>query len=517
MAQFKKVFTPDSTVLQEPSYFTATKVVETDIPGKQLMVAGTMIAQDTGNYFRIAAYNQLSDLHGNSQALFIYEDTSQFVFQGPKAYCAAYGGNGEFYTGIGSNNKQIVYKSNSNGDLLWSRTAHHHEFYSMQWEGNSLIAMGQDESVQGAHDFSLWRLNPDGSEAGGRMYGTTGFEQPQRVELIRGSLMLVGSSFQSGAFSLLVAKVDTGLNQVWGHTYTIGTKTTVGYSILAPLDGHGYFVTGVAKGGTDSLFVMRLDDNGQQVWAKLYSIAGASESNNWSSALDPATGGIVLVGSYRTTGYLRPWGFMVDSVGAVQWSYDYGDPGVNTDETLNDVIYCNQDGYFYTVGDRVEVDSNLFLRRTFMVKFAADSGSIPCDSIIQVTSAPTSFTMSGNTAEEPFSANAHFPIGIFISTNMMVETQCTVLVGLVDGLPKEGLFSIVNPSSGLLDMRAEVPLGGGVLRVHSLSGAVMLERRLDEGMVREQFSLSGIAAGMYMVTLEGEGWRYPSLRWVVQR
>lgn len=516
-AQFKKIFSPDSSVLKEPSYFTANKVVETDIPGKELLIVGTLMTQDTGNYYRISAYTQLCDLHGNSQSTYLYEDTSAFVFQGPKAYCAAYGGNGEFYTGIGSNNNQIVFKSNSNGEMLWARKAHHHEFYSLAWEGTTLLALGQDESVQGVHDFSLWRLNPDGSEVVGNMFGTTGFEQPQRVERIRGALMMVGSSFQNGAFSLMVIKADSNLHHVWGYPYTLGTKTTVGYSVLEPLDGQGYFVTGVAKGGTDSLFVLRLDDDGQPVWGKLYSIAGASESSNLGAAMDPETGGIILVGSYRTTGYLRPWGMMVDSTGAVQWSYDYGTPGPNTDEALNDVIYCKADSYFYSVGDMVQVDSNQFLRRTFAVKFAADSGAIPCDSVIMVTSTSATFVAGPNGFEEPFSANSHFPMGNFISTNLMVETQCTVLVGIRENLPAQGLFSIVNPSRDVLDMRAEVPLGGGVLRVHGLSGAVIEERQVDEGAVHERIPFAGIAAGIYLVTLEGEGWRYPSLRWVVQR
>lgn len=516
-AQFKKVFEPDTAILHPPSFFTAIKVVETDLPGRELFVTGTIITQDSGGAYRIAAYTLLTNLHGEPQAMHIFEDTSQFVFQGPKAYGACYGGNGELYMGVGTNNKQVILKSTASGQLLWAKAANHHEFYSLLCEGNTMVSLGQDESIQGAHDFSLQRLNAsDGSFQLGKMFGTTGFENPQKVARIGMDYLMVGSSFQTSNFDLMVVRADSGFNTVWGKTYTIPNKTTVGYAIGKPREGSGYVVTGGMRGGVDTLFVLRLDAAGNPLWARHYAIAGATEATNYVMVVDPESGGYLLAGAYRATGYLRPFVFMTDSVGNVQWARDYGEPGVDTDEFLNDVIYCHADGFFYGVGDRVEVDSNNFWHKVFAIKIAADSGTVPCDSALAVTSGPLAFQAGLTTFEEPFLSNADYPIGNLFPVRMNVETRCSIIAGIQD-VPLTGIFQLENPSTGELHLKVEVPWGGGTLQVMSLRGECVWESRLEEGLQQVSHSLSQLSAGLYLVTVQGEGWRYPARRWAVQR
>lgn len=519
-AQFKKVFEPDSVILNSPSFFSAVKVVETDIPGKELMVAGTLTTQDSGGIYRLAAYQLLMDLHGVPKAMHIFEDTSAFVFQGPKVYGACYGGNGTFYLVMGTNSNQVVMKTDTSGQMLWARKTHHHEFYSAICEGNTVVSFGQDESFQGAHDFQLQRLNGDGSFDKGKMFGTMGFENPVKVENIGGSYLMVGSSFQTSTFDLMTVKADANLDQIWGHSYIVPGKSTLGYGIVEPLNGNGYMVSGTMRGGVDSLFLLHLDANGNPGWSKTYSIAGATETANYSLAVDPETGGYLLAGSYRTTGYLRPFIFMTDSLGNVQWARDYGAPGVNSDEFINDLNYCQADGYFYAVGDVVDVDSNQYIHKILAVKIAADSGTVPCDSALLVTTSTTTFQIGANTFEEPFQANAHHPMGNLLpDVRMNVETRCTVIVivGNELGIPLSGFFEFPNPSMGALKLKAEVPLGGGILRVQSLQGTILMEHQLPEGLIEQGFDFPNLSNGLYLVSLQGEGWRYPTKRWVVQR
>lgn len=518
-AQFKKVYEPDSVLLNSPSYFTAVKVVETDLPGKELMVAGTLTTQDSGGTYRLSAYQMLLNLHGIPQAMHIFEDTSAFVFQGPKTYTACYGGNGQFNIGVGSNNNQVILKTDTAGQLIWAKKARHHEFYSLLCEGTSVVCLGQDESVQGAHDFQLQRLNADGSFERGTMYGTQDFESPQRVANIGGNYVMVGNTFGINGFVLMVIKADSAFNLQWGHGYEIPGKMSLGYGIGEPLDGNGYIVSGTVRGGTDSLYLLRLDVNGNPLWSRFYSIQGATETSNLAMVVDPETGGYLLTGSYRKTGYLRPFIFMTDSLGAVEWAWDYGTPGVNTDEVLNDIIHSQNDGYFYAVGDMVEVDSNQFIHKVFTVKIAADSGATTCDSALQVTSVPATFQKSGSTFEEPFSINSDYPIGNLYPVRMEVETRCSVIVivGNAAGIPLAGVFQFPNPSAGQLNLTAEVPIGGGTLRVLSMQGTVLLEQRLDAGLQEREYDFPSLSNGLYLVTLEGDGWRYPTKRWALFR
>jgi hypothetical protein len=514
-AQFKKVFEPDSAVLLSPSYFTAIKVMETDIPGQELAVVGTLTTQDSGGTYRLACYSMLADLEGNPQAFHIFEDTSAFVFTGPKAYGACYNGNGEIYIALGTNGAQVILKTLATGQMVWARSALHHEFYSMVCDGGSVVALGQDESIQGAHDYALERLNVDGSLVNANMYGTLEFETPQKVAKIKGSYLVTGSSFQSGSFQTMVVKADSGLNQIWGKCYTAANKSTLSFAIAQPKYESGYMVSGVARGGVDSLFLLKLDAAGTPEWSKFYGITGATECNNYTLAVDPETGGYLVAGGYRKTGYLRPYIFMTDSMGNVLWARDYGAPGVDTDEFLNDLLYCQADGFFYAVGDMVEIDSNQFIHKVFTVKIAADSGTVPCDSALQVVGAASTFQTGASTVEEPFAANNSYPMGNLFPVQMDMETRCSVIVGLTEDMPRTGVFHFTNPSSNALKLKVEVPMGGALLRVVSLQGEVVMESRLEEGVQANTYALPQISNGLYLITVEGDGWRYPTRRWAV--
>jgi hypothetical protein len=79
------------------------------------------------------------------------------------------------------------------------------------------------------------------------------------------------------------------------------------------------------------------------------------------------------------------------------------------------------------------------------------------------------------------------------------------------------VFHVVNPSGPALQLRAEVPSGGATLRVMTMTGEVVLQQWLEQGMQQLQFALPQLSSGMYLVSLAGAEWRYPTLRWVVQR
>ena len=102
---------------------------------------------------------------------------------------------------------------------------------------------------------------------------------------------------------------------------------------------------------------------------------------------------------------------------------------------------------------------------------------------------------------------------------MNVETRCTVIVivGNDLGIPLTGIFDFANPSEGSLKLKAEIPQTGGLLRVHSMQGTLLMERQLDGGLHEQQYDLSQLSNGLYLVSLQGEGWRYPTKRWVIQR
>ncbi len=516
-SQYKRIYLPDTATLQIPNVFKAVKLVETDLPGKELAILGSLSSVDSGGTYRSEMYNLLTNLAGEPQRMNFLEDTSVFAFQSPSTYGGCYDGDGIFYLAAAANGKQVVIKTDASGQMLWAKAGHHHEYYSMLCEGGSVTFMGQDESIQGAHDFSLAQLDASGGGGFGTMFGTPQFEVPQKLAKIGGEYLMVGSSFQTSVFDGLVVKADTGLAQVWGKLVHIPGKSVLFMGIDRPLDGNGYIMSGRLRGAADSLFLMKMDIAGNPVWTKVYGITGTNECYNTALAVDPQSGGYLLSGYYRGTVYSRPMIMMTDSTGELLWARDYGDPGVNTDETINDIIYCQADGMFCGVGDVVEVDSNQFLHKILMIKVAANSGSIPCDSAIAIGVRSVDAQLGGSTVEEPFLANFHFPIGNLFGTTCGVSTRCEVIAGRRDGAAATGIFQVVNPSGSLLQVRAEVPEGGAYLRVTTLTGTVVHAQQLEAGMQQLQIPMPQLASGLYLVSLAGEEWRYPTLRWVVQR
>lgn len=516
-AQFKKIYLPDTLVLEIPNVFNAAKVLETDVPGKELAIIGSFNSMDSGGNYRSEMYNMLLSLDGEPQAMNLLEDTSVFSFAAPHAYSACYDGNGIFYFGTGANSQQVIVKTDIAGQLLWARAAHHHEYYSLVCEGGSVTFLGQDESVQGAHDFSLARLDAAGTGAQGTMFGTPEFELPQKMAKFDNQFIMVGGSFQTGGFVGMMVKANAAFEQIWGRLILFPGKNVYFNSIDRPLDGHGYIMSGRLRGGADSLFIMKTDTAGTPIWTKVYGITGATEVYNSALAIDPETGGYLLAGNYRGAQYARPMIFMTDSVGNVQWARDYGDPGVETDETLNDIIYCQADSMFCAVGDRVEVAGGLFLHKVHMIKVSADSGTIPCDSALSIGVANASPQLGTNTVEEPFLATVPFPIGNMFSASFLVSTRCEVITPVASQVPRTGIFQLVNPSGPTLQLQAEVPMNGALLRVTTLTGEVVLQQDLEEGFQQMRIPMTQLSSGMYLVSMAGEEWRYPTLRWVVQR
>jgi hypothetical protein len=515
-AQFKRAYLPDSLVFQPPTLFSVGKLMETDLPGRQLAIVGTMNARDTANVPRSTVFNLLLNLDGIPQDLHVFEDTSALAFYAPKAYAGCYDGGGNFYMGLGSNNRQVVLKSNASGQMLWAHKGNHHEYYSMICEGGSVTFLGQDESIQGAHDFSLSNFDAAGAGGIGMMFGTQGTELPQKMAKLNDQYLLAGSSYQQNAYRGMVVKAAANFEQIWGKLYTIAGKQLSFFGIDAPHDGSGYIVSGRAVGGADSLFLMKIDTAGNPLWTKLYGIAGSSEVYCSAIAVDPISGGYLLCGNYRGLQYLRPYLFMTDAQGNLVWARDHGDPGINIEETLNDIVYVEADGMFYAAGDRVKIDSNQLTYHIWMVKVAADSGSIPCDTILQMSARSAQSTVVGTTVEEQFQANSTFPMGNLIQGAMQVETRCFVIVGVPENAPQEGIFSIVNPSGPVLQFQAQVPVEGADLQVTTLTGQTALRLHLEEGLQQASIALPQLSDGLYLVHMAGNGWRYPTLRWVIQ-
>ena len=514
--QYKKIYAVDTGIVREPNLFSATKVLETNLPGRSISISGTLNIMDTSNFSHQSIYHMMTDLHGNPSDFHLFEDSSAFLFQGPRGYSACYDGNGSFYFAIGTNNRQVIFKTDSDGNLDWSYAANHHEHFSILCEDNGAVFLGQDESIQGAHDFSLGRIDSNGVAPMGLMYGTEDFEQPNMVIRSGDHYLMAGSSFKLAGYYLMIVKTDLDFQPIWGRVAKAPTKDLNCHAVATAKDGSGFLFTGRARGGADSLFVMKTDTAGNTLWLKLYNIGSGTEVYNSGLTVVPSTGDYIISGSYRGVQYLRPYLMCIDPAGNIKWLRDYGEPGINTDETLNDVIYNSLDDYLYAVGDYVKVDSNNQVTyRIISVKVDPSDGLTTCDSALTSTSTDLSLEFDLPVVTEPFMANTTYPFGATLDLTSSVQTRCSVIVKVEEPVENVMDFNILNPSNGILHFAAEVPEDGGQLKVYDLSGMMVFEKQYKAGFQKESIPLQYLSSGIYLVTFSGEEWRSPAKRWVI--
>lgn len=150
-----------------------------------------------------------------------------------------------------------------------------------------------------------------------------------------GLLLLAGVEFTPRGFPCFrqvsrwgpwVLRLDRSGNVEWHRMYSSYTGSDFYVSLLSAMTGMpdgGVAITGRAslRGGDDDLWVLRLDEQGEVVWNKVYMVPGED------MGLDIASWhkGLIAVG-LRWPFHDRPggWALRLDGAGAVVWQKAYG-------------------------------------------------------------------------------------------------------------------------------------------------------------------------------------------------
>lgn len=135
-----------------------------------------------------------------------------------------------------------VIKTNATGDSLWSRnigTSKNEEGMLIRETDSGLMLVGYNYTD---NEIYLANLSPTG------LYQSTknipGYLWPHQIREFNGSLLVVGSNNSSGK-SVLVKKVTTAGDDIWGDTFSIGQYSS-GYDIQPTSDG-GYVIAGITE------------------------------------------------------------------------------------------------------------------------------------------------------------------------------------------------------------------------------------------------------------------------------
>ena len=229
-----------------------------------------------------------TDASGNVQWSKTYGDAKQdrgFTIKqtGDNGYIL---GGSTLPLGNTQNADAYLIKTNSSGDILWTRTiggsGHDNCFNINLTNDNGYIFTGTESSFgTGNFSFLLAKLSGDGIIEWSKAIGGW-YEDHSRIVLNtqdNGFIILSHTlSFGSGSWDVLIVKTDFTGNIEWAKVYGGTGKDYIG-SMVATYDS-GFAFCGITNSygsGSGDLFINKIDHEGNLLWAKTYGGPGIED------------------------------------------------------------------------------------------------------------------------------------------------------------------------------------------------------------------------------------------------
>lgn len=463
---------------------------------------GTIDATITQYDFCLAKMNLYGDTiwtkiyagNGNDGANKLYEDINGKIQT--IGYTYSFGsGSADLY----------LLKLNSSGDTLWTKVIGN-PYYNIATNslklsnGNFMILALTDSIGVGLNDCGLikidssgnilWNKFYDGGGAGGSLIGI--------VPMTDGGFILSGStsSYGAGNYDTYVIRTDSLGNIVWSKTYG-GPLDESGNSIVKCSDGI-VIASGTndfGQGGAD-IYVVKLDFNGNIMWAKVY---GTTIDEAASKIKQTSDNGFIIGGLYGViTGDRGEFLMKIDSLGNFQWAKSYGSSTCNDD--LTDLTVAN-DGGFIVSGKSCSFGG--FIYNAYIIK--TDSlGNSGCNeqsrtfiemditSLLTVTNpAPVVYTDPSIVAKNTQTTiyNAGLTTNTLCFTTDVEETE-----------KSENEIKIYpNPNNGNFNFEYRLkPNETGLLNIMDVTGKLVANYTLENNKNNLQINANDLNSGVYL-------------------
>jgi hypothetical protein len=238
-----------------------------------------------------------------------------------------------------------VIKIDGSGNEVWNRvfSSNLNDYgYSLcqTSDGNYVIA-GTSMSTP----TSTWviKIDQNGNEIWWKkLTGSSHIVGRSIIENSEGELLLAGDSG--------VVKLDADGDELWSINYS-GPQNNHGTDIIESSDGT-YVVAGTTSlfvGGSTDAWVLKIDDFGNEIWAKSF---GGEKEDSASSIVETSDGNYTVAGSTNSFGGIGydVFVFSLDQFGNEIWNNTVG---TAKDEYGSDIAAVSTGGYIIT-GNRIE-------------------------------------------------------------------------------------------------------------------------------------------------------------------
>lgn len=265
----------------------------------------------------------------------------------------------------------LVIKTDASGKCVWSKSygGKGTEYGNgCLFLADGCLFVGYTTSFgAGSRDVYVVKTDLEGKELWSRTFGGTSWDVGTSLcESFDGGYMICGftHSFGAGEEDIYVVKTDREGKELWSKTYG-GKRFEYAHSIHKLNNGHYIIgaVTGTFGGGNSDVYLVEIDEQGNEVWTK--SIGGQLESMlpeaertpfDWSTQLQVCRdGGYILTGYTNAKDIMNVLVVKTDEQGEIVWGKNLGggpfyDYGFSVAETV--------DGDFFVCGTTKSIDEN---------------------------------------------------------------------------------------------------------------------------------------------------------------
>ena len=181
-----------------------------------------------------------------------------------------------FRAGGRSNYDALILKLDMKGNQTWAKTFKGTLAFSIQQAADdSYVLAGYTGSLFSTdNDAFVMKLDPNGNQVWAKAFGGTAGARAYGLQLTAdGGCVLAGqiAGFGAGEWNALIMKLDLNGNQIWAKALG-GNHSDYARSVQLTADG-GYALAGYTNsfgaGNSDAL-VIKLDEEGNQVWARSF-------------------------------------------------------------------------------------------------------------------------------------------------------------------------------------------------------------------------------------------------------
>ncbi|HEX6431325.1 MAG TPA: BACON domain-containing protein, partial [Niastella sp.] len=228
----------------------------------------------------------------------------------------SYGNNTGDITGSHGVEDAVIVKVDANGNKQWVKSyggsnADEANAIAATSDGNFVVvgytrsSDGDLSSPRNLDDLWIMKIDGNGTILWSKTYGSSRNDKANAVIVTSdGGLVVAGSTNgydgdvpgnHSGNFEFWILKLDASGNKLWSKTYG-GASTEEAYSITACTDG-GFAITGRTasidgdvtgnhKEYSDDVWVVKVDANGNKLWAKCFGGLDQEWGNSIKSTPD---------------------------------------------------------------------------------------------------------------------------------------------------------------------------------------------------------------------------------------